>query len=291
MSRFLQIWKRPFDGFILGKEGGYRAITQPYILKFGSSVLYLEPKEGNLIQGILKFSFESDEKSWDRATEIFAEKFEYILEILSLENLKLDLKWQSLIPMVPNKGGFKLTATTEVFGHVIVKDIKNIPKVEFLHFKDIFKKIEKNSNSQLLKYALKIANLKTTRDIEQFFYRWVAFNIIYGMIYDGESERKGIENFSSLYPNDNELNQVLADHKNTIVKLKTANLVHFDENYSQLLESAYANNNQRTVWKYALLCIYQIRNNFFHRGIEYPDIKSVNDLLKDILNIAILNIL
>lgn len=284
-----QVWKCPFDGFILNEKNEYQAIDQKYILCLGDSTLFLEVERDNKISGHLVISFDNDKPSFDIADSIRNERFEYFSAILKLKNLKLKLKWGQIKPIFPYKGPFEMTARFQVTGDVITPHALKLTDDEINFLQEKFVNLETHQFKNFLKSIILLANLETSKPMERFFYQWISFNTLYGLISRNNQDRAGIENFATILPNNSELSTLLSTHSNTITKLTQANLINLQgENFSQLLTQAQVNNQSREIWKYTLLCIYQIRNDLFHRGIEYSDIYSVNKLLKEIINFGFL---
>ncbi len=288
----LQIWKRDFDGFLKHSSGGYAVIDKPFIIKFTKSTLYIEPKEGNLVQGVFKFGYITNENSTNIAHEKFDEEFESVTHILSLKNLQTRFTWKSLTPLVPSHGRFKVSTTSASAYDKITKNISKFPKEDLSTFNRISEKIDSNQHTKIFKHILKISNLSTSRIEEEFFYKWTAFNILYGIINEHDGEKAGIENFALLHPNVDELKKILLTNSILIQNLIQANLTNLKGNNVSLeLSNAIIENDDRKTWRLILLCIYQIRNNLFHSGMIFDDFQSINKLLKNCLNLSLIEII
>lgn len=257
------------------------------------STLYLHSKNNNRIDGHLIFAFDSKKLSHDIAEDIFDKRFDYLKSILSLCNLKLDIKLKNLEPIFPYNEKIVMTVRGTFDANIISPNAPVLSQSEIESLTDIYDKIENNSNKLILKNILRIINIQTSSPPERFFYLWTAFNIIYDLLYQRGNERHGIDDFSSQLPNNNELTQLLSKHNTIISQLSRESLTNqrTHENYSTELRTAILNNNSRNIWNYTLLCIYQIRNNLFHLGIEHQYLSRVNSLLNEIWKIGILCIL
>lgn len=94
------------------------------------------------------------------------------------------------------------------------------------------------------------------------------------------------------YIQSSEVTQILRNNSVLIKNLINENLeMRGGNQISQELSTSIKNGDEKEIWRCILLCIYQIRNNFFHSGITVDYFKSINKLLKNCINLAILEII
>ncbi len=276
-----------FDGFILTEKGEYRSIDKSYTLNFGKdATLTIKQKKDNKVSGNFKISFSHNELSFEVAEEKRKQRFEQISSILSIKKLRTDFKWGEIEPLVPKSGKFHTTFDFHIKGHVITPHAPILSDNEVHSVEDIYSKVSANKQKGILEYILKINNIETKRDVEQFFYQWVSFNIIYNKLASTDNNKTGIKHFSQKYPDNDQLKRILTNHEKLVKKLAKENWKDRSENLSNELRNAFRQKNERDVWKYTLLCMYQIRNELFHQGKEYHNLKPIIELMKDVVSIG-----
>ena len=287
-----QEYQWQFTSFILTDKGKYRSINKSYSLNFGKdTTLTIKQKRDNEVSGNLKISFKHHELSFDAAEEKRKQVFEQISSILSIKKLRTDFDWGVIEHVFPKKGKFHLTTRLGTKAHVITPHAPILSDDEVNSIEDVYSKVSKNKQKGILEYILKINNIKTNRDVEQFFYQWVSFNIIYSDLSGEANNKLGINQFSQKYPIDDQLKDTLSKHKKLIEEFTKTKWKDKKEDLSKKLKESISQNNDREVWKYTLLCVYQIRNKLFHCGKEYHNLKPIIELMKDVISIGFLEMI
>jgi len=156
-----------------------------------------------------------------------------------------------------------------------------------------YQKIQKHENHEYIQNILDLSTSSRSNEREYFFYKWVAFNQIYSYdAEDNDSERMSIENFATKYSEFPESSQQIQNNQEIFTVL--SNEDHFNkkktENFSIRLRDAINNENNFDMWKYSFLCVYSIRNEFFHGGEENKEFDKLSKFLDNIVLTALNNI-
>lgn len=214
--------------------------------------------------------------------------------LTDLENIQFEIKWGEL-KAIDFPEGTKFTVSKSVsFGAIICGPSTTILKSQVIGFENLFQRLDNNQRKDFLLNLLHLSNISTKRASEYFFYKWMTFNAIFSeMSISNTGEIADLKNFANICPDTSDLNRIINQHDSTINKLSQESFTNLrgTENYSRALGEAIAQSNDRDIWTYTLLCVYTIRNNLFHEGIEFTDLKAVNKILKDVVRLGILHLL
>jgi hypothetical protein len=243
------------------------------------------------------FQFDNQENSVN-AAETLADQFklndfEYFRKMLCLKGLNLEVTWQKIETVNFPKGKTLSISKPFTFKYKIlnnpilfhVNDVDSLAKT--------YKKIQNHVYKDYIDNILNLSTTKSSNEKEDFFYKWVSFNQIYA--YDGEDnegEQASIKRFALTYSNFSESIQQIKKYDAFFRELCSVN--HFNknkrENFSAELRNAISETNIVNIWTYSFLCIYSIRNEFFHEGKPKSEFNKLSNFLSEIVLTALNNI-
>ena len=293
----LQTWKVPFIAELWKDDYTHAVIDKSYEIKLDEFTIFLEPIKKEKISGYFLFQFSNSDNSVNSAEtmaeQIKQNEFENFKRILLLKGFHLEVKWER-IEAVNLPADYRLTVSKPItFGWKnldwpIPFSKNDIRSVEIIH-----NKIQNHEHKEYIDNILNLLTTNTSNERESFFYKWISFNQIY--LYDSDdndSERTSIENFAKKYSEFPESAQHIQNNNNIFTLLFEEN--HFNknktENFSIKLKEAIDNGNSHNIWKYSLLCVYSIRNEFFHGGEENEEFAKLSKFLDNIVSTALNNI-
>jgi hypothetical protein len=300
MSTKLQKWRKEFKGSILLNDDPSQRgkFDHKCSINIGTYCLEIESASETGISGYYEFSFYSDDLSVNQAeaeaNRIEKEIFEVFFNLTDLENIQFEIKWGEL-KAIGFPEGTKFTVL-KTFGIDCITCGPSTPisKSQVTDFENLFQRLDNNQRKDFLLNLLHLSNISTKRASEDFFYKWMTFNAIFSdMAISNTGEAEDLKNFANTCPNISDLNKIIKRHDSTINKLSQESFTNRrgTENYSRKLRVAIVQSNDRDIWTYTILCIYIIRNDLFHEGKEFTDLKAVNKILKDIVRLGILHLL
>ena len=300
MSARLQKWRKEFKGSILLNDDPSQRgkFDQKFSISLGNYSLEIESTSETGISGYYEFSFYSNDLSVNQAeaeaNRIEKEIFEVFFNLTDLENIQFEIKWGEL-KAIDFQEGTKFTVSKSVsIGAIICGPSIPISKSQVTDFENLFQKLNNNQRKDFLLNLLHLSNISTKRASEDFFYKWMTFNAIFRELsISNTSEVEDLKNFANTCPDISVINKIIKRHDSTINKLSQESFTNRrgTENYSSELREAITRSNDRGIWTYTILCIYIIRNELFHEGREFTDLKAVNRILKDIVRLGILHLL
>lgn len=267
-------------------------LTEPILLNLDNSELFLEQKSNDLATGYYRISFLSDSINESKAKAIVKRDCNFFSQILAFNEIH---RMEPDINQIKRISKSNLKIYTHSVG--VEAEINLEPRAcvnEDLKF--MSKVIEKINNSNYKENLIMSINWVTKEainNIEAFLYNWISFNILFSLLSPTKSNKKGIEFFSQKYPNLEIVNERLNQNNKLIIELSDMDIVSdYDEKYSLLLKDALSLSDKRQIWKYLLLCIYQIRNELFHKGkqSDFP-LDRINLLMTEVIKITILDII
>ncbi len=158
---------------------------------------------------------------------------------------------------------------------------------------NIYNKIKNHKDKEYIDNILNLLTTNTSNERESFFYKWISFNQIYSYKSDdGDLERKSIEKFAIRFSKFPESSQHIQSSMDFFKKLYKKD--HFNrkktKNYSTKLKKGIKDDNHSEVWKYSMLCVYSIRNEFFHGGEENECFGKLSKFLDNLVLTALNNI-
>ena len=288
MPFIAEIWKNEFTHAVIDKQ---------YEIKLNDIIIHIEPIEKEKISGYFLFQFINDENSVNSA-EAFAEQikqkeFEDFNRILLLKGLNLEVTWNKIetvdFPKGKNLHTLKLCSikykTLDWPISFSNEDIKSIEK--------IYNKIQQHQKKIHINNILNLLTMHSSNEMENFFYKWVSFNQIYSYDRpDTEFERMSIEQFANRYSTFPESNQQIEQCASVFSLL--CEVDHFNkqgtENFSLGLMQSLNDVNNSEIWRYAFLCVYSIRNEFFHKGQEHTEFGKISSFISDVVVTSLNNI-
>lgn len=126
-------------------------------------------------------------------------------------------------------------------------------------------------------------------DSENFVYRWISLEVLCGILV-GKTRDTTIHRINSLMDKmANESAQgVFENHKKVICELAEENLIgkgnkQRSEELKQTMDALDKNPDYKEVIKKTALCIYEVRNRLFHRGMKVSLVEKSNPILKDLI--------
>ncbi len=293
----LQTWKVPFIAEIWKDDFTHVVIDRPYKIKLDEFIIHLEPMKKEKMAGHFLFQFSNLDNSVNNA-ELMAEKikldkFENLKRIFLLKGLNLEVKWKKIeVVDLPSDHRLKVSQS-------FMSSWKNLNRpIPFLEnditsIENIHNKIKNHKHKEYIDNILNLLTTNTSNERECFFYKWISFNQIYSYDADeNDSERISIEKFtkkysefqeSHLHLKNNEVVFTMLFEDDHLNKKKT-------ENFSSRLKESINNKDSHNIWKYSLLCIYSIRNEFFHGGEENKQFEKLSKFLDNIILTALNNI-
>ncbi len=292
----LQKWKVPFIAEIWKDCRTHFAIEKSCKIRLGEFSIFLEPIKEEKIAGYFLFQFSNPDNSVNSAeseAEIIKQnKFKIFKKILLLKGVKLEIKWEGIKP-VDLPDGHRLAVHKclplryEISDRPITFSENDIQSIE-----SIYNKIQSHEKKQYIDNMLNLLATNTYNEKDSFFYKWVSFNQIYS--YDSDdrhSERESIESFANRFSEFPESSQLIQKNLDFFTELSTK--AHSNkkktEDFSIELKKGIENENHSEIWKWSMLCIYSIRNEFFHDGKENEYFDKLSKLLHSIIIISLNN--
>lgn len=300
MSTRLQKWRKEFSGSVLLNDDPSQRgkFEQKFSISLGNYSLEIEPTSETGISGYYEFSFYSDDllvnQAETEANRIEKEIFEVFFNLTDLENIQFEIKWGELKAIDFLEGTKFIVSKSFSMDAIICGPSIPILKSQVTDFENLFQKLNNNQRKDFLLNLLHLSNISTKRSSEDFFYKWMTFNAIFReMSISNTSEIEDLKNFANICPNTSVLNKIIKRYDSTINKLSQESFTNRNGtiNYSSELREAITQSNNRDIWTYTILCIYIIRNDLFHEGKEFTDLKAVNKILKDLVRVGILHLL
>jgi len=293
----LQTWKVPFIAEIWKDDYTHAVIDESCKIKLDEFTIFLEPIKKEKISGSFLVQFSNSDNSVNSAEamaeQIKQNEFENFKRILLLKGLDLEVKWGKIEAVNLPKNHRLTVSSSLTSSYKIIKSPipflkKDIQSIEVIH-----DKIQNHDHKEYINNIMNLLTTKTSNMRERFFYKWVAFNQIYSYdADDDDSERMSIENFATKYSEFLESPQQIQNNKEIFTVL--SNDDHFNkkktENFSIKLREAINNENNFGIWKYSFLCVYSIRNEFFHGGEENKEFDKLSKFLDNIVLTALNNI-
>lgn len=293
----LQTWKVPFIAEIWKDAFTHAIIDKSHDITIGDFTIHLEPIDKEKISGYFLFQFNNQDNSVNAAEE-FADQFkhndfEYFRKMLCLKGLNLDVTWKKIETVNFPKGktlsiSKPFTFKYKILNEPILFNVNNIKSLE-----KTYKKIQNHEYKDYIDNILNLSTTKSSNEKEDFFYKWVSFNQIYS--YDGEdneSEQASIKRFALTYSTFSESIQQLEKYDTFLRELYSID--HFNknkkENFSVELKNAISETNRTNIWTYSFLCMYSIRNEFFHEGTHKSEFDKLSNFLSEIVLTALNNI-
>ena len=123
------------------------------------------------------------------------------------------------------------------------------------------------------------------RSINKFILTWIAFNSLYGLcasIFRPAQSMTEIDQFSLTIDNlltPEKASNILNEFRPQIIPLTTLNLtsrnggVNYSNDLNEEIEKI-STNNELEIIKYALKCIYMIRNQYFHNAPQVTELQT-----------------
>lgn len=124
----------------------------------------------------------------------------------------------------------------------------------------------------------------TAHGEDRFIYDWISFDSMLGLLKKSKATQNLIPEFLDRALNTQAANRIVQKHHTTIETLSKANLVGFrGTGYSEKLALDLKKKvSPRAILPKVVLCIYEVRNNMFHKG-ESTELTTHSDkLLMDI---------
>lgn len=120
---------------------------------------------------------------------------------------------------------------------------------------------------------------------DKFIYRWISFEALLGFLKKKRATQNLIPEFVDRFLETETARKIFQKHQRTVEDLSNANLVSWGcVPYSeQLRESLEKGRDPRAILPKATLCIFEVRNNLFHKGEVLGLIKGSSSLLRDII--------
>jgi len=288
----LQKWKAPFEAQFWRSELVHATLLDSIKRRLGNLDIYLKPGSKERVDGHFFVTVNNPDNSKNFVeSEVDAIKksnFEEFKKILRLQGIKSEIKWNEIEP-VELSSDAPLTV-----GVSLTPKWKNLRKpipftdAELESISRIYDKIQDHESKDTISNILDLVCLDASDDAQSFFYRWISFNLVYSYRQYNLTERCCIEkfacNFSSCAGSPPATRY--AGLFNTLVQ---ENLVGRNEHdrFSELLQGALDNDNAEDIWKYAFLCTYSIRNQFFHKNKKSAHFENLSEFLADVVVIAL----
>jgi len=289
----LQTWKVPFDAQFWRSECVHATLPDPTPIELGSLKIHLESGDKEHVNGYFLVTINNPDNSVNSAqSEIDAIKkshFEEFKKILRLLEIKSEIKWNRIKRIEPPDGGPLRLRTSLASSYQILEEPVPFKADELKSISRIHDKIQDPEHKDTVSNILNLVCLDTSGDAESFFYRWISFNLVYSYRQDDPTERRCIEKFACVFPSYDASPSLAAKHNDLFNTLARENLLNQkeSENFSELLQGALDNDNTADIWKYAFLCAYTIRNQFFHKSKKSAHFAKLSEFLADVVVIAL----
>lgn len=293
----LQTWKVPFIAEIWRDAFTHSVIDKPHTITIGDFTIHLEPIEKEKISGYFLFQFNNEDNSVNAAEALVDQfkqnDFEYFRKMLCLKGLNLEVTWKKIEAVNFPKGKTLRISKPFTFKYKILNEpiLFNVHDIESLE--KTYEKIQNHEYKDYINNILNLSTIKSANEKEDFFYKWVSFNQMYS--FDGEDndgEQTSIKKFALTYSNFSEAIQQIEKYGIFFRELYSVN--HFNknktDNFSLGLRNAISENNPVSIWTYSFLCIYSIRNEFFHEGKPKSEFDKLSNFLFEIVLTALNNI-
>lgn len=181
-------------------------------------------------------------------------------------------------------------------GFCIVKDIHDQwleDTVNLINKKNSLKRNQKLQIDTCLSLLRKAAESKL---VERFIFNWISLECLSGFLETNVTSTEAMINSSVNILKNEEAKNIFDKYESLLDKLIKLNLIgRGNQNRSQDLEDAISNIGKNSDYKNvimkAAMCIYEIRNNVFHKGIETPHIQNSTGFLRDLIHAIIKSIL
>jgi len=120
---------------------------------------------------------------------------------------------------------------------------------------------------------------------DRFIFRWVSFEALLGLLNKDIGTQGLINEFINTYLERQTIQEILQKHKTIIERLSKANLRSWQGKlYSKpLQDSLEKGHDVKSILQKAALCVYQVRNDLFHKGAVIQLMEDSGSLLRDII--------
>lgn len=263
-------------------------------LDYKNGKICLKPTQKGSSEGYFEFTTDGDiidisEVTKPAQTHII--QFIEIMDLFSYYQIHVEFKNLELINKIE---GERFTVTKTFTGRYNILKNKPIFTKNLRAVPNILSKLESNTNKESLIRSIRWQRANTQKPLDEFISKWFAFNVLYGIVSSDMNDKSALEVFLEKYPDLTVKKAVIDKHKELLSKLIKMNLVsRYNDNYSQKLDCAIKVNNYEQIWKFAGLCIYQIRNNLFHKGFTVNETVfiMINAFMRDIIRYGMLSVI
>ena len=236
-------------------------------------------KDGN-IAGYMKYDSQEDDA--DMQPESLWEQFQ---KAIALGGLELDLsRAPELRWVTPNGKKMKRISNTWKFSYLRKEPASMIPSEQLQRIENIFKKLPGDEDLRNMGDDL-VDEKKIGKDAADFFFYWVQFNKKYRDCCKSKEYiciKTYIDNLSS---KGNILKLIHDRHKSLFDTLANANITSRDKkwHYSDDLNKAMGSKTDTEIVKLAAMCVYELRNRFFHKGaFNFRDIAMASIFIHEL---------
>lgn len=120
---------------------------------------------------------------------------------------------------------------------------------------------------------------------DRFIFRWISFEALLGLLGKRRATQNLIPEFVDRFLETKTARKIFHKHQRTVEDLANANLVSWGGvPYSeQLIALLKRGNDPRAILPKATLCIFEVRNNLFHKGEALELLKGSSSLLRNII--------
>lgn len=120
---------------------------------------------------------------------------------------------------------------------------------------------------------------------DRFIYRWISFEALLGLLKKRRATQNLIPEFVDRFLESETARKIFEKHQRAVEDLSNANLVSLGgvQCSEQLREFLEEGAHPRAILPRATLCIFEVRNNLFHKGVVLELMKGSSSLLRDVI--------
>ena len=241
------------------------------------------------IAGYIKYDSQKDDA--DMKSESLWKQFQ---KTIMLGGLELDLsRAPELRWVTPNGQEMKQISSTWDISHLFNNPVSSmIPSEQLQRIKNIFNKLPGDDDLRNMGNDL-VDEKKIGKDAADFFFYWVQFNKKYRDCCKSK-EYICIETYiDNLDSKGNVLKLIHDRHKPLFDTLANANITSSDKkrHHSDDLNKAMGSKTDTEIVKLAAMCVYGLRNRFFHNGaFNFRDVAKASIFIHELTHpIPVLN--
>lgn len=192
-------------------------------------------------------------------------------------------------PELLNPEDFKGVPKTGYVDRRIVYGIAvNLEQQELVTTSELLAKINKLSQEKqnIISRSLRwFRKASEANGEDRFIFRWISFEALLGLLKKRRATQNLIPEFVDRFLETETARRIFQKHQRTVEDLSNANLVSWGSvPYSEQLRALLKKDSDpRAILPKVALCVFEVRNNLFHKGEVLELMKDSSSLLRDII--------